>query len=225
MNAKSMRWIAVLLLPILASCGGGSSQGGSQSGGGSYKETKSMVLDILKTEEGKKAIAEANLSEQNSSMKLLSTDTGQQVQLAVKEILTAEDTDKIVRQLMVEPKFAGDFAKAIQKQNKQLQKDLMKDPEYQKQMVQIMNNPEYEKIVLDVLKTTPYRQQTAAIMQETMQSPLFKAQIMEMLQKVVKEQTNPPEQKNAKGGGGSGGSGEQGGKEDQGKEQDKGSNK
>jgi spore germination protein D len=214
MNAKCIRWIPVLLLPLLASCGSGSGQASSQNSAGGYKETKSMVLDILKTEEGKKAIMEASLSESNSQMKLLSTDTGQQVQLAVKDILTAQDTDVVIRKIMADPKFAGDFAKAIQKQNKQLQKDLMKDPEYQKQMMDLMKNQEFEKLVMEVMKSTPYRAQTMTVMQDAFQSPLVKAQMLELLQKVVQEQANPTEKKEKDGK-------EQGKKDEQGKEQDK----
>jgi spore germination protein D len=145
-------------------------------------------------------------------MKLLSTDTGQQVQLAVKDILTAQDTDVVIRKIMADPKFAGDFAKAIQKQNKQLQKDLMKDPEYQKQMMDLMKNQEFEKLVMEVMKSTPYRAQTMTVMQDAFQSPLVKAQMLELLQKVVQEQANPTEKKEGK---------EQGKKDEQGKEQDK----
>ncbi|MDF2669891.1 MAG: lipoprotein-like protein [Paenibacillus sp.] len=218
MNAKHIRWIPVLLLPLLASCGSGSGQESSQNSAGGYKETKSMVLDILKTEEGKKAIMEASLSDQNSQMKLLSTDTGQQVQLAVKDILTAQDTDVVVRQIMTDPKFAGDFAKAIQKQNKQLQKDLMKDPEYQKQMLDLMKNSEFEKLVMEIMKTTPYRAQTMTVMQDALQSPLVKAEMLQLLKKVVDEQSNPQAQDKKK-------EGEQGKKDEQSKEQDKESSK
>jgi spore germination protein D len=218
MPAKNLRWVPVLLLPLLTSCGSGSSQGNSQSNTGGYKETKSMVLDILKTEEGKKAVMEASLSDHNSQMKLMSTDTGQQVQLAVKDILTAQDSDVIIRQLMTDPKFAGDFAKAIQKQNKQLQKDLMKDPEYQKQMLEIMKNPEYEKLVTDMMKTAPYRQQTMAIMQESLQSPIFKTEILQLLKKAVDEQAKPAKKSTGGGGGGGGGGGSSGGGDQSGKD-------
>ena len=184
----------MLLLPVVASmalltgCGAD-----PQSGGGmqSYKETKSMVLDILKTEEGQKAIQEAKGSTGGMQMQALSTQQGEQLQTAVKDILTDPNYNKQLKEMMVDPKFAGEFAKVIAKENKQLHKDLMKDPEYQTMLIQVMKNPEAEKLMLDVLKGTAYRKQAMAIFQESLENPLFKAELMEMMKKVLEEETKP----------------------------------
>lgn len=216
MILKRLRWVPTLLLvPLLVSCGGGSYQAGSHGGGGNYKEVKSMVLDILKSEEGRKAVMQASrgqLVDDATRMKLMSTEAGTQIQMAVKEILTAQDQDKLLRQLMTDPKFAGDFAKAIQEQNKQIQKDLMKDPEYQKSVLEAMKNPDFEKQVLDLMKTAPYRQQTMAMIQEALQNPLYKAQLLELMNRAVQEQTIMPTQ--------DGGGKQQGAKKQSGKKGD-----
>lgn len=203
---KSLRGLsAFLLMPLLISCGGGSSSEGSYSG---YKDTKSMVLDILKSDDGKKAIKEAASGGEagkegqqggggqggESQMKLLSTQDTQHLQLVVKDVLTSDGSDKMIKTLMTDPKFAGDFAKALQKENKQLHKDLMKDPEYQKQMIELMKNPEYEKMLMDTMKSAQYRQQVMTIMSESLKSPLYRLEIMQLLKKVMEEESQPKEQ-------------------------------
>jgi len=195
---------ALLLLPLLIACGsGGGSAGGSNSQG--YKDTKSMVLDILKSDDGKKAIKDASKSGDESAsgilqaqsaqnggkIQMLSAQDAQQLQLVVKDVLTSDGSDKMLKALMTDPKFAGDFAKALQKENKQLQKDLMKDPEYQKQMLDLMKNPDFEKMLMDSMKGTQYRQQVMSIMQEALQSPLYRLELMELLKKVMEEEAQP----------------------------------
>jgi spore germination protein D len=195
---------AFLLLPLLIACGsGGASEGNNASG---YKDTKSMVLDILKSEDGKKAIKNAaktgdetatgmlqaqSAKSGGGKIQMLSTEDAQQLQLVVKDVLTADGSDKMIKAMMTDPKFAGDFAKALQKENKQLQKDLMKDPEYQKQMLDLMKNPDYEKLMIDNMKSAQYRQQVMTIMQEALQSPLYRLELMTLLKKVMEEEAQP----------------------------------
>jgi spore germination protein D len=200
LNLNWMRMIPIVItFMLLSSCGSDSSSSQQQS----YKDTKTIVLDILKTEDAQKAFHEASQKNPDQTMKLLSTGEGQQIQVAVKDILTDPSNSKLLEKTMKDPKFAGDFAKAVQKSDKQLHKDLMKDPEYQKLMVETMNNPEFEKMMLGIMKNSQYRQQTMNVMQESLQSPLFRTQLMELIKKVVEEETKPkPEEKQGGGGGG-----------------------
>ena len=192
-----LRWILPLTACFLISgCGAD-----VQSGGGmqSYKDTKDIVLDILKTDEAKKAIQEAAVGgSSGTGMQLLSAQQNVELQTAVKDVLTDPNYNKQLKEMMMHPKFAGEFAKVIAKENKQLHKDLMKDPEYQKQMLDLMKNPEFEKLVMEVMKTTPYRAQTMTIMQDVFQSPLVKAQLLELLKKVVDDSQNPPAKQESK---------------------------
>ncbi|MBP1996391.1 spore germination lipoprotein GerD [Paenibacillus eucommiae] len=193
----------VLMTLLVTSCGSGSSSG---SQGPGYKETKTMVMDILKSEDGKKAIKTAQESGGgsgaggSSQIKLLSAEDSSHLQMAVKDVLVAQENNKFLQDLMKDPKFAGDFAKAIQKETKQMQKDLLKDPEYQKQLLDTMKNPEYEKLLMDTMKQAQYRQQMMTVIQESMQSPLFRADLVELLKTALKQQTES--------GGKSGGSGQ-----------------
>ncbi|RTE04972.1 spore germination lipoprotein GerD [Paenibacillus whitsoniae] len=197
---KKVHVIPIISMAVLlASCGtDNSSQGQSQ--GYTYKEQKAMVLDILKSDEGKKAISVANQAIMNgevgtnsfagqSQIKLLSANESLQLQMAVKDVLTSKENNQFLTDMMKDPKFAGDFAKAIQKDTKQMFKELLKDPTYQKALIDAMKNPEYEKMTLDVMKTAPYRQQMMTVMEESLQSPLFKAQMVELLKAAIVQQT------------------------------------
>jgi len=182
---------ALFLIMLLTSCGSDNQSSQGQGQGQGYKDTKTMVLDVLKSDDGQKAIQESADKSQDPTVKLLATGEGQQIQLAVKDILTTTNGSKMIEKMMVDPKFAGQFAQAIQSNNKQIHKDLMKDPEYQKSMIEVMNNPEFEKIITGVMKNTVYRQQMMNVIQESMQSPLFKTQLLNLLKKVVEEGTTP----------------------------------
>ncbi|WP_372814402.1 spore germination lipoprotein GerD [Paenibacillus sp.] len=224
MRTRRSRYLipAVLIAGLLTACGSDTQASGAN--GNAYKDTKSMVLDILKTEDGRKAIQEATIHE-NSRLQLLSAGDTQQLQLAVKDVLVDTQSNQFLQNMISDPKFAGQFAKAIEKDTKKLQKDLMKDPEYQKQMLDAMKSPDFETMLLDTMKTTPYRTQVKTVIQESLQSPLFRLELMDLMKKVLQEESMPKQQAQQAGqngggdggnsGGGDGGKEEQGGSDDQ----------
>lgn len=190
MKWSFIRLTALLLLASVLTSSCGTQQQSEQSSHG-YKDVKSMLLDILSSEEGQRAVQEATNRNQNETMRLLSTGEGQQIQMAVKEVLTDPNYTQIIEQTMLEPKFAGDFAKSMQKYSKQLNKDLMKDPEYQQQMLELMNNQQFKTLVMETMKSPEYRQQTIKMMEESLKSPLFRVQLMELFRSVVREESRP----------------------------------
>lgn len=212
-------WLAILLL--LSGC---AQEQQASSGQMDYKEMKSMVVDILKTEEAQKAIQ----SSQSGSMQMQSVNIQQaqeQIRLAVKDTLVSPDYQKEFEKIMKDPKFAAEFAKVINKDNKQLHKELIKDPAYQQAVGDVLKSPDLMKSYLDIMKTPEYRKQLMAIMKESMNTPLFKLQVMELLSKVVKEELEPKQQgseqqgqqgqsgggQDGEGGSGGGGGGDSGG--------------
>ncbi|MEK3717692.1 spore germination lipoprotein GerD [Paenibacillus sp. FSL R7-0333] len=210
--------LALGLIITLTACGG--EQSSSSSGQGGYKEMKTMVVDILKSDEGKKAVEEAlstPSSEEGSaasglSMKMMPMQTTEQIRLAVKDTLTAPEYQKEIEKIMTDPQFAGDFAKAINKQSKELHLQLIKDPTYQKSVGEIMKSPEMTKMFLDLTKTPDYRKQSMTIMQEAMQNPLFRMEVLTLLKSVVQDELQPKvEKKDGGKGEGSGGEDKQGG--------------
>lgn len=178
---------------VLAGCGAEPSTGGQTT----YKDMKTMVIDILKTDEGKKAIQSSQSGsssggEQSTGQsRLLSVQDQQQVQTAVKEVLVSPEYDKVIKKLMTDTKFAGEFAKAVNKENKDIHKELIKDAEYQASFVKMLKDPEAEKIFLETLQGSQYRKEVMTIMQEAMQSPLFRLEMYELMKSAVKEELAP----------------------------------
>lgn len=217
---KRFVWVgaAIILSSMLSSCGSEPSSASSEPI--SYKDMKSMVIDILKTEDAQKALQESAVSTTgNNGMgsKLLTVQDQEQVRMAVKETLVSPEYNKVIEKLMTDPRFAGEFSQAVNKQNKQIHKDLLKDPTYQKDMIQAMKSPEMDKMILDVLQSSQYRKQVMTIMQDSMQSPLFRMEILDLLKKAVQEELKPkPDEKVTKSKEGEGGGGEGGDQGDSG---------
>ncbi|WP_151737820.1 spore germination lipoprotein GerD [Paenibacillus tengchongensis] len=217
--------LALTLVLTLTACGGEQSSSSGQMG---YKEMKTMVVDILKSDDGKKAVEEALSGSSGSgssgggglSMKMMPLQTTEEIRLAVKDTITAPEYQKEIEKIMTDPQFAGDFAKAVNSQSKELHLQLIKDPTYQKSVAEIMKSPEMMKMFLDLTKTPDYRKQSMTIMQEAMQNPLFRMEVLGLLKTVVQDELQPKVEK--KGGGeggqdggeqGGGGGGEEGGQE------------
>jgi len=204
--------LVCVLVTALTACGSEQSSSSSQMG---YKEMKSMMVDILKSDEGKKAVEEAiNGGESGAmGMKMLSSASSEEIRTAVKDTITAPEYDKKLEKIMTDPKFAGDFAKAISSQSKELHQQLIKDPTYQKSVTDIMKSPEVTKMFLDLTKSSDFRKQTMTIMTEAMQNPLFKMEVLGLLKSVVQSELKPKDEKEKKD---SGGGSEGGGKESEG---------
>jgi spore germination protein D len=188
------RWLhavaAAAALIVLTSCGSDQQQSSQVN----YNEVKTMVVDILKTEDGQKAIQEAKQKEEGKNienLQILSTGQGQQLQLAVKEVMSDPAYASALKETMIDPRFAGDFAKAITEEIKKIHKDLMKDPEYQQAMIDVLKNPQIQKLMLETMKSAEYRQQIMVVMKDSIQSPLFQQDILKLMETALKEQAKP----------------------------------
>lgn len=190
--------VAAALVLLMTGCGSESSGGGSNQQA-SYKDLKSMVIDILKTEDAQKALQESSQSLSGysaQSSKLLSIKDQEEVRLAVKDVLISPDYDKVIKKLMSDTRFAGEFAKAVNKQNKDIHKELIKDPSYQAEMVKVMKTPEMDKMILEVLQSSQYRKEVMSLMQESMQNPLFRLEVLDLMKTAVQEELKPkPDEK------------------------------
>ncbi len=184
--------MSISLLLLLVSCGPeGGGGGGEQI---SYKEVKSMVVDILGSEEAQKAMQKASMAQLGGSslhMKGMTPADQIQVRLAVKDVLVSPEYSVVLEKIMKDPNFAGEFAKAVSKDNKQIHKDLMKDPGYQKELVGMFKTPEMVKIMTDSMKTADVRKLVMSSVKESMENPLFKLEIMKLLQGIVKDELTP----------------------------------
>ncbi|MBG9792592.1 spore gernimation protein [Paenibacillus dendritiformis] len=212
--------VGAIMMLLLASCG--AEQPAAQSTM-DYKELKSMVIDILKSEEGQKAVQSASSGGSGGGggmqMQALTMQQQEQIRTAVKDTLVSPEYEKVIEEVMKDPKFAGEFAKAVNKENKELHKSLIKDPTYQQSFGEMLKSPDMTKAYLDMMKTPEYRKQMMTLVKDAMGSPLFKLEVMELLSKVVKEELQPEEKGKKKQEGGKGGQeGGGGGKEEGGGE-------
>src|SRR5699024_9711903 len=75
-----------------------------------YKETKSIVLDILKTDDAKKAIREANTV---SDKELINSA---EIQANIEESFSNPENQNAFKEMLKDPKVAKSFAKAIEEE-------------------------------------------------------------------------------------------------------------
>lgn len=163
-----------------------------------YEETKKMVVDILKTDDGKKALQEV-LADDGMKEKLIMDQ--QVVTDTIQTTLTSDQGTEFWKKSFEDPKFAESMANSMKDGNADLLKGLMKDPEYKGMMLEVFKDPEMEKEVADILKSKEYRDHLQQVMTETFESPLFKAKIQDILLKAateVKEEGKSKEKKEDK---------------------------
>jgi spore germination protein D len=172
--------LLTFMIVALSGCTGTKESGGELD----YEQTKKMVVDILKTDDGKKAIQEV-MSDEKMQEKLVMdqkvvTDT-------IEKTLTSDKGADFWKKNFEDPKFAESIAKSMKKENETLLKDLMKDPEYRGMMVEVLKDPELEKELTTVLKSKEYREHLQKVVTETFESPLFKVKMQAILIKAAEE--------------------------------------
>ncbi|SDI07895.1 spore germination protein D [Alteribacillus persepolensis] len=197
---------------------GCAAQAEQQGGGDSdYEETKKMLVDLLKTDDGKNAIREILSDEEMKQNIVMDQET---VKKSIESTMTSDKGKQFWQEMMKDPEFSKALADSMQQENEKLIKGLMKDPEYQSMLMDVLKDPEMEKTTLELLKGKEYRQQVMNIMTESFESPHFKAKVSEILEKVAEKQMSKEDsggkeqgggQSQDGGGGESGGSGEGGG--------------
>lgn len=181
---------AIIALAVLASCG----QDQSQSDQVSYHEVKTMVLDILKTEDGQKAVREASFRLEGSDaqkLQILSTGQGQQLQTVVREILSDPAYAVSLKEAMIDPIFAAEFAKAIKSEDKKIHMELLKDPGYQKEMIQLFKSPEVQTAIMETMKGAEYREMIMTVMKESLETPIFRQEMLKLMERALEEHARP----------------------------------
>lgn len=177
---KIKKWPLLFIVLLLTSCSGKEATGGQID----YEETKKMVVDILKTDDGKKAIQDV-MSDDKLKEKLVMDQ--KVVSETIEKTLTSEKGTTFWKKSFEDPKFAASVAKSMKKENEKLLKDLMKDPEYRGMMMEIFKEPELQKDMADALKSKEFREHLQKVMTETFESPIFKAKIQALLIKAAEE--------------------------------------
>ena len=174
---------------LLSSCASPEASGGEQI---DYEQTKKMVVDILKTDDGKKAIKEVMTDDK---MKETLVMDQQVVADTIQRTLTSENATEFWKKTFSDEKFAKGIAKSMRTENEQILKDLMNDPEYRGMMIEVFKEPEIQKEMADALKSKEYREHLQTVISETLESPLFKVKMQELLLKAAEESQNKQETK------------------------------
>lgn len=208
---KRRSWVLLMIALIAGSLGGcGSSGESSGSGQMDYEKTKKMVVDILKTDDGKAAIQQIMSDEQMKQHLVMDQKV---VKDTIQQTLTSDKGKEFWTKTFEDPKFSEAFARSIQTEHEKVIKALMKDPDYQAMMIEILQNPEMQKQMGTALKSQESRKEIQKVVLDTISSPLFKARIQEGLLKAAQEMSQSGKQQGQGGQsqGSSGSSGGQGG--------------
>jgi spore germination protein D len=167
---------------LLAGCGGGSPAADAANSQPDYTSTKQMVLDILHSGDGKTAISEV-LKDPTLKTQFLVSQTD--VTTAMEKALTSGKNESLLSQQLKDPKFAAALSKAIEPELIQQQKQLMKDPTYQKDMLVLLKSPDFTKELEDLMQTPTFRGQIMKVMTEALQTPAFRMQFQDALKQAV----------------------------------------
>lgn len=151
-----------------------------------YESTKKIVVDILQTEDGRKAIQEAILDEDMKKELVIQSDI---VKSSIDDNLNSKKSIEMWTQLFEDPSFVENYVKSTEDSQKKLLKNLMHDAEFQKQMLELLQNPEMKKQTLSVIKGQDFREHLEETIHESLSSPLFLAKIEKTLLEAVEKES------------------------------------
>ncbi|WP_391118407.1 spore germination lipoprotein GerD [Psychrobacillus sp. L3] len=190
-----MKYLALILLTISLMAGCSSSPSSTPS----YDEMKKIVIDALQTEDGKKSVRK--LLDDPEFKALLVIDS-EQVKKSVEQTMLSKEAEDFWKEVYQDPKFSETMAKSMMKQQEELMKALIKDPDYLKDLESFFASADMKKELGKILQSADLRKEMEKVVEETIQSPLLQTK----WQKLVEEAGSGSQQKGG-GGGSSGGSG------------------
>ena len=191
--------IAIISFVIILFAGCGDNNAAKKDS--DYDQTKNMVVDILQTEDGKKALQEIIADDKMKQHLVMESDV---VKDSITEALVSEKGAKMWQNLFEDPTFVESFNKSMEEEQKKLFKSLMNDSEFQKQMLELLQNPEISNQTLSLLKSQQFRGHLEETIQQTLDTPTFQAKMQDILLKAAEKQQQ------SKGGGGQDGGGQGG---------------
>lgn len=150
-----------------------------------YEETKKMLVDILKSDEGKEALNDILADEKFRQSIVMDQAV---VKQSIQDSLLSEQAEEFWKKQLEDPKFAETLAKSTQKQQETLMKGLMNDPEYQQKVIEIMQNPEMEKRFISHMTSDKFRKHIQERIIEAFENPIFRVEVYNMVEQVVKEE-------------------------------------
>ncbi|HBI02866.1 MAG TPA: hypothetical protein DDY49_02410 [Paenibacillaceae bacterium] len=125
--------LAILLSLTLSGCGNKKSMRESSN----YKDTKHMVIDILKTPEGKKALQQNAKGESSKSEESGESSKSGESEGSKDEGSSNSESGSMKSQ-------SKDIEKIIKQENKKQMKTMSSDPEFQKAIIAATKTPEFQ---------------------------------------------------------------------------------
>lgn len=187
---KSVLLSILCIATLLIGCNTNSNQSQSPD----YETTKKMVTDIMKSEDGKKAIIEVIAEDSAQQLYVIQDDT---VKTAIEEALTSEQGKEFWSKMFADHEFVKAFSEAMIHQQEDVFKRLMADASYQEKMLELFSNPEFGQIVQSQLKSQQFKGHLEESIQQTLESPLFQATVAEIVvqhaKKIVSEDSGKSE--------------------------------
>ena len=202
------KYFSIFILSVLVLVG--CSDNGSTERTSDYEETKKMVVDIMKTDEGKKAIEEVLSEDTVKDTIIMNQET---VTSTIEKNLTSDKALAFWEKAFKDPKFAASYAKSLEDEHKKVLKALMKDADYRSLLMEVLQDPEMDKELTKVIKSNDVREEMKKLIIETVDSPLVQKKLQNIiLQAAEKLPAKSSDQKGGEsqtstGSGGSGGGG------------------
>lgn len=172
---KNKVTIALLLFIILTACSNNDTTSIQNS---DYEETKQLVIDMLKTDEGKAALAEIFVNEEMKKQLIMEQDI---IKTAIEENLTSEQAKSFWKEAFQDPSFAAAYAKSLESAHKQLMKDLMQDADYRELLLEVLQDSKMEKQIAEVINSNEVREELKNTIIETLSSPLVQEKLQAIL--------------------------------------------
>jgi spore germination protein D len=173
--------VALLFTSFLLVCSG-CAQNGAGAEKMEYEETKKMIVDILKTDDGKKAIQDIITDDKTKAELIMDSED---IKKSIEDMVTSDKGKEFWKKTFNDPEFASAYAKALEDEHKKVLKDLTADPQYRGMIMDILKEPDMEKEMNKLLKTKEMRSVYKELIIETMESPLVQAKMQEKLDKAA----------------------------------------
>lgn len=184
----SMRKILIIVcLVFLIACTNTTEQAKDRE----YDTTKRMIVDILQTEDGKKALSEVLNDDAMKQRLVIESDI---VKNAVSDQLVSDEGQEVWTNFFNDPKFTASFAAAMEPEHISLLKKMMHDAEFQQQLIVLMQDPELINHLMVQLQSQAFRAHLEGLIEQTLETPAFQEKISEMISQTTEQSSDKTEE-------------------------------
>src|SRR5699024_2884824 len=154
-----------------------------------------MVMDIVQTEEGKKAIRDVMRDEEMKKHLVIDADETKQ---AIEETLSSEQSVDMWKKLFEDPTFIEVFYKSVEDEHKKFMEKLLADPAIQEKVMEILEDPKMTDQFEKLMKSTTYKEHLKKVIEETYETQTFKKRTYDIMKKIVEEKDKDENKKKEK---------------------------